>query len=105
VRVASATAPQGTVLSQVPPAGSPAVPNARVHRLVSAGPARVAWIMPDLSGRSRDTVEGWAERSGFRVAVRSVSVGGRSAGTVVGQFPLAGYPIRDNDVVELTIAR
>lgn len=105
VRVSSGAVPRGTVLSQVPPSGSPAVPNARVHRLVSNGPVPVAWIMPDLDGRARPEVEAWARRAGFRVAIRSVRVGGRATGTIVGQYPLSGYPVREGDVIELTIAR
>jgi len=30
---------------------------------------------------------------------------GRPADTVVGQLPLAGYPVRSNEIVELTVAR
>jgi hypothetical protein len=30
---------------------------------------------------------------------------GRRSGQVVGQLPLSGYPVRSNDVVDLTIAQ
>ena len=43
--------------------------------------------------------------SGFRVAVRRVPIRGRASGRVVGQLPLAGYPVHRNDIVELTVAR
>jgi len=104
VHVPSSTASAGKVLAQVPPAETPAVPNTRVHRLVSEGPAKPAWVMPDLIGRSRTRVEGRIEQAGFRVAVRRVRIPGRKAGMIVGQLPLAGYPIRSNDIVELTVA-
>ena len=104
VHVPSSVAQAGSVLAQVPPPETPAVPNTRVHRLVSAGPARSVWVMPDLIGRSRTRVEAWIKRAGFRVAVRRVRIPGRPAGMTVGQLPLAGYPIRSNDIVELTVA-
>jgi serine/threonine-protein kinase len=105
VRIPSTEAPVGTVLAQVPPSGTPAVPNARVHRLVSDGPERALWVMPDLSGLSRTQAEGWARRNGFRVTSRSVTIGRRPSGSVIGQLPLAGHPVRTNDIVELTVAR
>jgi len=105
VRIPSAKAPAGEILGQVPPAGAPAVPNTRVHRLVSDGAVPAAWVMPDLSGLDRRSAEAWARRNGFRVTSRSVSMSGRSSGAVLGQSPLAGYRVRTNDIVELTVAR
>lgn len=97
---------EGRVIAQVPPPGSPTVPNARVHRLVSNGEPTASWVMPDLGGLGRQSAERWLARAGFRRgAVRQVRMSGRAPGTVVGQLPLAGYPVRSNDVVELTVAR
>jgi len=105
VRIPASDVPVGRVLAQVPPADTPAVPNTRVHRLVSAGPARTAWVMPDLIGLSRRRAEQWAGQAGFRTSVRRIERSGFSVGAVVGQFPLAGYPIRSNEVVELTVVK
>jgi serine/threonine-protein kinase len=105
-RVHDNTAGAGTIIGQVPPARTPAVPATRVHRLVSDGPRPPVWVMPDLAGLSRRAAERWIASAGFRRgAVRQVSIGGRPAGTVVGQLPLAGYPVRSKEVVELTVAR
>lgn len=98
------TSAVGVVLAQVPPSESPAVPKSRVHRLVSNGPGRTSFVMPDLVGRSRDAVERWAHGAGFRVAVRSVPLDNRAPGLVIGQLPLAGYRVRSNDVIEITVA-
>lgn len=104
-RIRSHGAAPGTVLAQVPPAETPAVPNTRVHRLVSDGEPVVTWVMPDLTGLGRGTVERWIESSPFRRGtVRRVRMNGRRVGTVVGQLPLAGYPIHARDVIELTVA-
>jgi beta-lactam-binding protein with PASTA domain len=62
--------------------------------------------MPDLTGLSREAAERWLAGAGFRRgAVRRVRMGARPAGTVVGQLPLAGYPVRSKEVVELSVAR
>ncbi len=104
--VPSRAAAAGTVIAQVPPPDSPAVPGTRVYRLVSAGPEPPRWVMPDLIGRPLQRAEEWIERGGFRKgAVRRLDSTGRSPGTVVGQLPPAGYPVRGQDVVELTVAR
>ncbi len=98
--------PTGRILAQVPASQSTAVPNSRVHRLVSDGPPSVAWVMPDLTGVTRKDAESWISDSGFRRGVvRRVEAFGQIPGTVVGQLPLAGYPVRSKDIVELAVAR
>jgi beta-lactam-binding protein with PASTA domain len=96
----------GTVIAQVPSPGSASVPGERVHRLVSLGPPDRTWVMPDLTERERGEVQRWLEKAGFRIGpVRQVANTGRSAGTVVGQLPAAGHPVRSRDVVHLRVAR
>jgi beta-lactam-binding protein with PASTA domain len=105
-RVSSAQAASGSVMAQVPPPETPAIPNTRIHRLVSEGAATATWVMPDLIGLSRERAESWIGRSAFRRGtVRRVSMNGRTSGEVIGQLPLAGYPVRAKDVIELTVAR
>ena len=104
-RVHSYSVPSGRVMAQVPSSETSAVPNSRVHRLVSDGPPTAAWVMHDLTGQTRRDAERWITLSGFRRGVvRRVSAPGKLPGTVVAQLPLAGYPIRTKDVVELAIA-
>jgi serine/threonine-protein kinase len=100
------SAPVGSVVAQVPPAGGPASSGTRVHRLVSEGPVPVRWVMPDLAGRRLESVEGWLRWSGLRRgALRRVDAAGREPGTIVGQLPAAGTPVSARGVVELTLAR
>jgi len=104
-RVASPRAPSGAILAQVPPPGSPSVQSTRVHLLVSEGQRPERWVMPDLGGLSRGEAETWIQRYGFRKGpVRVASGAGRRSGVVIGQSPLAGYPIGSRAVVELTVA-
>jgi beta-lactam-binding protein with PASTA domain len=94
----------GTVVAQVPPAGTPAVPGSRVHRLVSMGPAPPLWVMPDLTGLPLGRVETWATSSGFRLApVRRIAAGTGQAGRVIGQLPAAGHPVASKAVLEITV--
>ena len=106
VEVFDADAPRGTVIAQVPPPGSPSVPGERVHRLVSLGPPDPTWVMPDLTDRPRTEVQRWLEKAGFRLGpFRQVAHSGRPSGTVVGQLPAAGHPVRSRDDVHLRVAR
>jgi serine/threonine-protein kinase len=105
-RVSSAAIATGLVIAQVPAPETPAVPSSRIHRLVSTGPEIPVWVMPDLGGLDRAVAENWLSRNGFRRgAVRRVSMSGRGSGQVVGQLPLPGYPVRSNDVIDLTVAQ
>lgn len=104
-RVHSRAVAVDRVVAQVPAAGSPTVPGARIHRLVSDGERDRTWVMPDLTGLSRTAAERWIDLCGLRAGrVRRVPALGRSEGTVVGQLPLAGYPVRTREVVELSVA-
>jgi len=106
VKVYDDRAPRGSVIAQVPPPGTPSIPGERVHRLVSLGPSESVWVMPDLENRPRRDVQRFLDRSGFRLGpVRQVSHTGRAPGTVVGQLPPAGHPVRSGDVIHLSIAR
>jgi beta-lactam-binding protein with PASTA domain len=61
--------------------------------------------MPDLTGRTRNEVERWIKKHGFRRGVvRRLADTDQPAGTVVAHLPLAGYPIREKEIVELAVA-
>jgi serine/threonine-protein kinase len=105
-RVHAPGALAGTVIGQVPPTGTPAVPNTRIHMLVSEGPPVATWVMPDLTGLPLAQAERWVDTARFRRGtVRRVRMSRHTPGTVVGQLPLAGYPVRSNEIIELTVAR
>jgi serine/threonine-protein kinase len=102
----SATVPAGIVLAQVPSAATSAVSGSRLHKLVSDGPEPRPWVMPDLTGRTLQDVQEWIERFGLRRGpVRRVPAPSAMPETVVGQAPLAGYPISSRGVVEITLAQ
>lgn len=102
----SSSAPAGIVLAQVPPADTATVPGARIHRLVSDGPEPRPWVMPDLTGKTLGDVQEWIDRFGLRRGpVRRIPAPGATSETVVGQAPLAGYPISARGIVEITLAQ
>lgn len=104
-RVHDDVVPAGQVMDQAPDGGTLSVSGDRVHRLVSEGARTPRWVMPDLAGRTLRDAQEWITLCGFRGgAVRRVPSDGKIPGTIVGQLPLAGYPIARRDVVELTVA-
>jgi len=105
-RAYSREVPADRVLAQDPPSESPAVPNTRVHRLISAGPRDKVYVMPQLTGLSETAARKWIRQYDFRVGtVRKIRSYGRKTGEVVGQSPLSGYPVRSRQVVDLGVAR
>lgn len=105
-RIPDASAPDGAVIAQAPPAGALSVAGERVGRLVSEGPPTFRWVMPDLTGRPLRDVRDWITLCGFRAGpVRRLPGEGRPPGSVIGQLPRAGSPVARRDVIELTVAR
>jgi len=105
-RAHSREEPAGYVVAQAPLSESPAVPGTRVHRLVSAGPREAVYVMPDLTGLSGTAAQRWIRLYGFRIGpVREIRAGKVRPGSVVGQSPPAGYPVRSKQTVELSVAR
>ena len=105
-RVTVSDVPEGQVIAQWPVPGTTSLNGERVHRLVSEGPRVPRWVMPDLTGRPLREAQDWITLCGFRAGpVRRMPSPGKAPGTVLGQQPLAGWPVGPRDVVELTVAR
>jgi serine/threonine-protein kinase len=98
-------APAG-ILAQDP---EPDIPGARgeaVRVLMSRGPADVRILMPDCVGKDAQAVKARLEKFGFRVgSARFESYEGVAPDTVLKQFPPAGYPLSNREVVSLTVSR
>jgi len=61
--------------------------------------------MPDLIGRDVERVRTAFEARGFRVGgVRSQAYEGAPAGTILRQFPQAGFPVSRKDVLSFVVA-
>ena len=105
-RVHTERAPGNAVLAQDPPAGSSVPDDARVSLLVSRGPIRTAWVMPDVRGHTLSEVELAFSGTGLRLAeVRESVVSGVAGGTIASQDPPAGSRVTTETAISLVIAR
>ena len=95
---------QGVVGQGVAP-GTTATPETSVDLLVTRGAADVAYVMPDLIGRDFERVKTAFEARGFRMGgVKSQSYEGAAAGTILRQYPQAGYPVTLKDTLSFVVA-
>jgi serine/threonine-protein kinase len=99
------SAPQG-IVAQDPDAETPAAKGELVHVLMSRGAPDVRMVMPDFVGKDAQVVRERLEKFGFRVgSARFEAYDGVRANTVLKQFPPAGYPLSNHEVVSLTVSR
>ncbi len=96
--------PTGVVAQGVVP-GASTDPDTPVDVLVTRGPGDILYVMPDLIGRDFERVRLAFEARGFRLGgVREQSYEGAAAGTILRQFPLAGYPVGLRDTLSFVVA-
>jgi eukaryotic-like serine/threonine-protein kinase len=94
------------IVAQDPEPEAPAGRNGAVDVLTNRGAPEVRYVMPDLVGRDAEQIRSVLARRGFRVgSARYEAYEGVAANTVLKQFPTAGSPISNRDVVSLTISR
>lgn len=80
--------------------------NATVAVLTNRGAPDARYLMPDLVGKEAEQMRSKLEAAGFRVgSARYESYEGIAPDTILKQFPPAGYPIGNRDVVSLTVSR
>lgn len=94
-----------TVLAQSPAPGSPLEEGGRVDLLVSAGPPRVAWVMPDLRGRPVDAARELVTMAGLRIAQEREMYDPGPTGIVRAQDPPPGARVLKDTGVTLTVTR
>lgn len=95
----------GAVAEQHPPPGSIVDRSTAVHLLVVLEESGETFVMPDLVYRDYDRVRRIFERRGFRLgSVKFEPYEGVEPGIVLRQHPLAGHPLRRQDVVSLVVA-
>lgn len=105
IYVYSRREPENLVIAQDPLPGSVTVQDGRIALLVSRGAPERTYVMPELTGRTESEVVRFLTRAGLKQAPSQRDSGSRGApGTIVGQDPEAGYPVRAGDLVTLTLA-
>lgn len=98
--VADANVPAGQILSQDPPADTPAEKGRSVSVQVSAGRAEV--IVPKLLGVSINNAKAALEKLGLEPAVRWVALAETPTFVVLNQKPKADEKVKPGSKVELT---
>ena len=94
------------IVAQNPEPEMAAAKNSAVEVLTNRGLPEVRYVMPDLVGKEAERVRARLELYGFRVgSARYESYEGVPPDTVLKQFPSAGSPISNREVVSLTVAR
>ena len=97
-------APPG-ILAQDPEPDIPANRGEAIRVLMSRGTAEVRILMPDFVGKDAQAVKGHLEKFGFRVgSARFEAYEGVAPDTILKQFPPAGYPLSNREVVSLTVS-
>jgi beta-lactam-binding protein with PASTA domain len=98
-------APPG-ILAQDPEPDGPGKRGEAVRVLMTRGAADVRILMPDFVGKDAQMVKDHLEKFGFRVgSARFEAYDGVAPDTVLKQFPPAGYPLSNKEVVSLTVSR
>jgi beta-lactam-binding protein with PASTA domain len=99
-------APEDTVLVQRPVSGETDAPGDGAALLVSRGPDRAGYVMPDLIGRRADAVVSSLQAAGFKVTdVRYRRYPGVAPGIVLRQHPPAGHRVDPRTPLSLDVSR
>jgi beta-lactam-binding protein with PASTA domain len=99
-------APEGSIVSQHPQAGSVDETEPGLSVLVSRGTAGLDYLMPDLIGRPANGAMRALARYGLKVAdVRYRSYPGVAAGTVIRQTPPAGHRVDPSMSLALDVSK
>ena len=101
----STTGPPDRVIAQDPMPGTDIFRGETVSLLVSRGRRATVYVMPDLQGHAVEAVERMLSTVGFRLSRTSYEDDWTPAGTVLRQFPLAGYPVTRRDPVTVVVSR
>ena len=94
------------IAAQDPEPDTVASRNATVEALTNRGAPETRYVTPDMVGRDAEQMRAVLENHGFRVgSARYEAYEGVAANTILKQFPPAGSPISNRDVVSLTVSR
>jgi len=97
-----ASAPNGTVVGQIPSAGRRVQDGSRLHVLLSAGPPPVR--LPQLAGLSAPDAQVALLGLGLRAKLTEIAAPGVPAGTVTSQSPAPSIELIPGQAVALNVA-
>jgi len=99
----TSTAPPGTVINQVPAAGTQLKPDAQVDFILAAAPATA--IVPDLSGTTKEVAQellAQAKLLPYVVSSYSTTI---AVDSVVAQLPLGGVELAPGSTVAVVVSK
>ncbi len=97
---------EGDIIEQNPSPGTEGFKKAGLSLLVSDGPRKLSYIMPDLIGKNIANVLYFMERKGFKIeGIRKVEYQGIPSGTIVRQNPMSGYKITRGNIITLDVVK
>lgn len=98
--------PAGQVISTNPSAGSEVPKQTPVDLLISLGPSPVDYVMPDLSGMTKDEVQKWFAATALKIEFENAPVtDSGSRNKVITQQPKPGSRLGAEDNISLSIGR
>lgn len=101
----SAVGVPGTVVEQDPPPGTRVGRSTSIRLFLCAEGRSSTYVMPDLVYREYEAVRDFFESKGLRLgSVKFEVYEGVPPGVVLRQFPVAGHPLRQDDVISLVVA-
>jgi serine/threonine-protein kinase len=93
------------IVAQDPDAETPAAKGQALQVLMNRGAPDVRIVMPDFVGSDAQIARARLEKFGFRVgSARFETYEGVGPNIVLKQFPPAGYPLSNREVVSLTVS-
>lgn len=99
----SAVVPNGSIISQTPPAGTTVLPGAAVGFVLSSGPGTA--VVPDVTGLTQAAAS--AAIDAAALSLGAIAVGNSAtvpAGSVISQLPAAGTSVGSGATVTLVIS-
>lgn len=96
----------GRIMAQDPPADSSTQRDAPVDMLISQGEVENKYIMPDLLGRSAETVRRELTAQGFNLTYSGSSYyPGLEPGTIIRQSPPKGHAVHKRTIITVEVSK
>ncbi len=97
---------EGTVIAQLPPQGSYVTDLSRVELLVSLGPKKEPFLLPNFTGKELEAVTDWVRSLGLILGrVRYIVSKDGIPGTIIKQDPPVGKPVESGQEVSLVVKK
>jgi serine/threonine-protein kinase len=103
--IPSSTYKKGRVISQSPKSETEMPSRTGVSVLLSDGPARKWYVMPDVQGSPFATAKSLFEKKGFRIVSKYKYNAHMLPNEVIRQIPQPGYPVREKSTITLEVNR